>query len=271
MCVCEREILPALCSRAAQRRAKVTRVTRAARPYPARRLPTPGPRTLGGRSRQRRHVGAGPSTAGAPGAAARGVARYIGAGKGRDRDGGRRRRLLQPASLLCEGRGAAAAMSSAEQTVTWLITLGVLESPKKSIADPEGFLQASLKDGVVLCRLLDRLLPGTIDRVSPCAAPLPFVPRRHWRPGPGPGREGGGGPAWLRGLPGRGKGLSPRAAAQPLLARWLVLWGEGQLRGPGIPHLAPGPHDAAPVSIGLCGERVLFYLGLLFCTFSSPL
>uniref|UniRef100_A0A8C6Z6U8 Rho guanine nucleotide exchange factor 7 n=1 Tax=Nothoprocta perdicaria TaxID=30464 RepID=A0A8C6Z6U8_NOTPE len=57
-------------------------------------------------------------------------------------------------------------MNSAEQTVTWLITLGVLESPKKTIADPEGFLQASLKDGVVLCRLLERLLPGTIEKVS---------------------------------------------------------------------------------------------------------
>ncbi|XP_073470611.1 rho guanine nucleotide exchange factor 7 isoform X3 [Aquarana catesbeiana] len=55
-------------------------------------------------------------------------------------------------------------MNSAEQTVTWLITLGVLESPKKTISDPEGFLQASLKDGVVLCRLLERLLPGTIDK-----------------------------------------------------------------------------------------------------------
>ncbi|XP_035150139.1 rho guanine nucleotide exchange factor 7 isoform X4 [Callithrix jacchus] len=58
-------------------------------------------------------------------------------------------------------------MNSAEQTVTWLITLGVLESPKKTIADPEGFLQASLKDGVVLCRLLERLLPGTIEKVYP--------------------------------------------------------------------------------------------------------
>ncbi|KAM6098173.1 rho guanine nucleotide exchange factor 7 isoform 3-T3 [Theristicus caerulescens] len=62
---------------------------------------------------------------------------------------------------------AAAAMNSAEQTVTWLIALGVLESPKKTISDPEGFLQSSLKDGVVLCRLLDRLLPGTIDKVYP--------------------------------------------------------------------------------------------------------
>ncbi|RXN01875.1 Rho guanine nucleotide exchange factor 7 [Acipenser ruthenus] len=56
-------------------------------------------------------------------------------------------------------------MNSAEQTVTWLITLGVLESPKKTISDPEGFLQSSLKDGVVLCRLLDRLRPGCIEKV----------------------------------------------------------------------------------------------------------
>ncbi|XP_068534494.1 rho guanine nucleotide exchange factor 7 isoform X3 [Anas acuta] len=58
-------------------------------------------------------------------------------------------------------------MTSAEQTVTWLIALGVLESPKKTVADPEAFLQSSLKDGVVLCRLLERLLPGSIDKVFP--------------------------------------------------------------------------------------------------------
>uniref|UniRef100_A0A7N6BPU4 Osteoclast-stimulating factor 1 n=1 Tax=Anabas testudineus TaxID=64144 RepID=A0A7N6BPU4_ANATE len=57
-------------------------------------------------------------------------------------------------------------MNSAEQTVTWLITLGVLESPKKSISDPEAFLQTSLQDGSVLCRLLERLRPGTVDKVS---------------------------------------------------------------------------------------------------------
>ncbi|XP_056611218.1 rho guanine nucleotide exchange factor 7a isoform X1 [Triplophysa dalaica] len=56
-------------------------------------------------------------------------------------------------------------MNPAEQTVTWLITLGVLESPKKTISDPDGFLQSSLKDGVVLCRLLERLRPGTTDRI----------------------------------------------------------------------------------------------------------
>uniref|UniRef100_A0A8C3G7M1 Osteoclast-stimulating factor 1 n=1 Tax=Cyclopterus lumpus TaxID=8103 RepID=A0A8C3G7M1_CYCLU len=57
-------------------------------------------------------------------------------------------------------------MNPAEQTVTWLITLGVLESPKKSISDPEAFLQTSLQDGAVLCRLLERLRPGTVDKVS---------------------------------------------------------------------------------------------------------
>ncbi|KAL0963482.1 hypothetical protein UPYG_G00307000 [Umbra pygmaea] len=58
-------------------------------------------------------------------------------------------------------------MNSAEQTVTWLITLGVLESPKKTISDPEAFLQTSLKDGVVLCRLLERLSPGSTDKIYP--------------------------------------------------------------------------------------------------------
>ncbi|XP_045563533.1 rho guanine nucleotide exchange factor 7 isoform X2 [Salmo salar] len=56
-------------------------------------------------------------------------------------------------------------MNSAEQTVTWLITLGVLESPKKNISDPEAFLQTSLKDGVVLCRLLERLSPGSTGKI----------------------------------------------------------------------------------------------------------
>uniref|UniRef100_A0A8C5FRK6 Rho guanine nucleotide exchange factor 7 n=1 Tax=Gadus morhua TaxID=8049 RepID=A0A8C5FRK6_GADMO len=56
-------------------------------------------------------------------------------------------------------------MNSAEQTVTWLITLGVLESPKKTISDPEAFLQTSLRDGVVLCRLLERLSPGSTEKI----------------------------------------------------------------------------------------------------------
>lgn len=81
-------------------------------------------------------------------------------------------------------------MNSAEQTVTWLIALGVLESPKKTISDPEGFLQSSLKDGVVLCRLLDRLLPGTIDKVSARSPPVPVPP-----PPPGPAALCAAGPA----------------------------------------------------------------------------
>uniref|UniRef100_A0A3P8N681 Rac/Cdc42 guanine nucleotide exchange factor (GEF) 6 n=1 Tax=Astatotilapia calliptera TaxID=8154 RepID=A0A3P8N681_ASTCA len=51
-------------------------------------------------------------------------------------------------------------MNPEEQTVTWLISLGVLSSPKKNIADPEEFLKTSLKDGVVLCKLSERLVPG---------------------------------------------------------------------------------------------------------------
>uniref|UniRef100_A0A8C1W7I9 Rho guanine nucleotide exchange factor (GEF) 7b n=1 Tax=Cyprinus carpio TaxID=7962 RepID=A0A8C1W7I9_CYPCA len=57
-------------------------------------------------------------------------------------------------------------MNSAEQTITWLITLGVLESPKKTLSDPEGFLQASLRDGVVLCKLLERLRPGSVHTIQ---------------------------------------------------------------------------------------------------------
>lgn len=56
-------------------------------------------------------------------------------------------------------------MNPEEQTVTWLITLGVLNSPKKNIADPEEFLKTSLRDGVVLCKLMERLLPGAILKV----------------------------------------------------------------------------------------------------------
>lgn len=67
-------------------------------------------------------------------------------------------------------------MNSAEQTVTWLITLGVLESPKKTISDPEAFLQSSLKDGVVLCRLLERLSPGSTEKVRALNTPLPAPP-----------------------------------------------------------------------------------------------
>uniref|UniRef100_A0A8C1SV13 Rac/Cdc42 guanine nucleotide exchange factor (GEF) 6 n=1 Tax=Cyprinus carpio TaxID=7962 RepID=A0A8C1SV13_CYPCA len=57
-------------------------------------------------------------------------------------------------------------MNPEEQTVTWLITLGVLNSPKKNIADPEEFLKTSLRDGVVLCKLMERVQPGAILKYS---------------------------------------------------------------------------------------------------------
>lgn len=59
-------------------------------------------------------------------------------------------------------------MNPEEQTVTWLISLGVLCSPKKNIADPEEFLKTSLKDGVVLCKLAERLVPGFTPKASYC-------------------------------------------------------------------------------------------------------
>ena len=57
-------------------------------------------------------------------------------------------------------------MNPEEQTVTWLISLGVLSSPKKNIADPEDFLKTSLKDGVVVCKLIERVVPGFTAKVS---------------------------------------------------------------------------------------------------------
>lgn len=56
-------------------------------------------------------------------------------------------------------------MNTEEQIVTWLISLGALNSPKMMIGDPVQFLKTSLRDGVVLCKLLLRLLPGSIEKV----------------------------------------------------------------------------------------------------------
>uniref|UniRef100_UPI00398F1B38 rho guanine nucleotide exchange factor 6 isoform X2 n=1 Tax=Pristiophorus japonicus TaxID=55135 RepID=UPI00398F1B38 len=61
------------------------------------------------------------------------------------------------------------AMTPAEQNVTWLISLGVLDSPKKTLSDPEEFLKGALRDGLVLCKLIERLVPGSLDKV--CTEP----------------------------------------------------------------------------------------------------
>uniref|UniRef100_A0A8C6JW71 Uncharacterized protein n=1 Tax=Melopsittacus undulatus TaxID=13146 RepID=A0A8C6JW71_MELUD len=55
-------------------------------------------------------------------------------------------------------------MNPEEQAVTWLISLGVLNSPKKTVDDPKEFLKAALKDGTVLCKLINRLLPGSAEK-----------------------------------------------------------------------------------------------------------
>ncbi|NWS68940.1 ARHG6 factor, partial [Crotophaga sulcirostris] len=55
-------------------------------------------------------------------------------------------------------------MNPEEQIVTWLISLGVLNSPKKIVDDPEEFLKTSLRDGTVLCKLINRLLLGAAEK-----------------------------------------------------------------------------------------------------------
>ncbi|KAB1252830.1 Rho guanine nucleotide exchange factor 6 [Camelus dromedarius] len=62
-------------------------------------------------------------------------------------------------------------MNPEERIVTWLISLGVLDSPKKTVCDPEEFLKSSLKNGVVLCKLINRLRPGSVEKVRELCLP----------------------------------------------------------------------------------------------------
>lgn len=110
-------------------------------------------------------------------------------------------------------------MNSAEQTVTWLITLGVLESPKKTISDPEAFLQSSLKDGVVLCRLLERLSPGSTEKVRAIHPPPPRVSASLCRSDP-----------WTR------RGLSSGFSFCPLVHEMISFVGHGLLSASGRAH-----------------------------------
>ena len=77
------------------------------------------------------------------------------------------RMWLSPCSCPREVLGSiqSAVMNPEERVVTWLISLGVLDSPKKTICDPEEFLKSSLKNGVVLCKLINRLRPGSVEKV----------------------------------------------------------------------------------------------------------
>ena len=53
------------------------------------------------------------------------------------------------------------------QIESWFVALGLLEQRKKTTDDEfDSYLQNILKDGSILCRLVNRVKPGTINKVS---------------------------------------------------------------------------------------------------------
>jgi len=52
------------------------------------------------------------------------------------------------------------------QIESWFVALGLLEQrPKTAESEFDSYLQNILKDGSILCRLVNRVKPGTINKV----------------------------------------------------------------------------------------------------------
>jgi len=52
------------------------------------------------------------------------------------------------------------------QIESWFVALGLLDQRQKTVEhESGGFLLDILKDGSILCRLVNRLKPGTISKV----------------------------------------------------------------------------------------------------------
>ena len=64
------------------------------------------------------------------------------------------------AKYLCEMR------LKPRQIESWFVALGLLEQRQDEDQELDSFLLAVLKDGSILCRLVNRLKPGTIAKVK---------------------------------------------------------------------------------------------------------
>lgn len=64
------------------------------------------------------------------------------------------------------------------QIESWFIALGLLEQRQKATEDEfDSYVQNILKDGSILCRLVNRVKPGTINKVRE----LLFISRNEFR------------------------------------------------------------------------------------------